>query len=126
MDFTDINNYDMKEEDENEEEIDVVSKRYNPYTIIFQIVTQLLNLNKENLFVNKAKSFDHKLIYSKPNIEVNDQDQESYMGAIQKAIGEEGALVTSWDEARIIVAFMFVVNNILQISDKNKRNQVNF
>jgi hypothetical protein len=39
MDFTDINNYDMKEEDENEEEIDVVSKRYNPYTIIFQIVT---------------------------------------------------------------------------------------
>ena len=37
MDFTDIDNYDLGEETEDEEkedEIDVISKKYNPYTII--------------------------------------------------------------------------------------------
>ena len=53
MDFTDIDNYDLGEEteaEEKEDEIDVISRKYNPYTIIIQIVSQFIYEAKDEIF----------------------------------------------------------------------------
>ena len=47
------------------------------------------------------------------------------MSAIQNAIEEESGVVNLKD-AKIVVNFMFVVHNILQIKNKEERNRINY
>lgn len=50
MDFTDINNYDLNDDNVDEDDpIDVINKKYNPYTIIITIVTQYI-LNSDKMY----------------------------------------------------------------------------